>query len=340
MVPLPGGAEVKYTSSGLSVYRMPDWLGSLRADSNPNRTYNGSLAFAPFGERYSVSGTPAYAFTGARPDIVNDEYDFLLRKYHSTQGRWISPDPAGLAAAQPTNPQSWNRYAYVMNNPLAVIDPDGLGGPGSNCINGGGADSCPPADRNFHLMGDLASGCNATIDFGPLCFNPVGWNIFDWKSMTVKILSTKNVERAFDWKPVGNGLELVGLGAANNESYAWTFTKAFFKNFSVFGPKNDPRPSCFGNFLKDSAANFVGIPGIDTVAGGAAAYYGVSLSQAQAIPNTRVARGGISPSQWLEADEAARIANAGKFSLALNAVVAEGQAIANEVPSALAGECK
>lgn len=70
MVPLPGGAEAKYTSSGLSVYRMPDWLGSLRADSNPNRTYNGSLAFAPFGERYSVSGTPAYAFTGARPDIV------------------------------------------------------------------------------------------------------------------------------------------------------------------------------------------------------------------------------------------------------------------------------
>ena len=84
----------------------------------------------------------------------------------------------------------------------------------------------------------------------------------------------------------------------------------------------------------------MGFPGIDTVAGGAAGYYGVSLSQAQAIPNTRVARGGISPSQWLEADEAARVAEAGKFSLAFNAVVAEGQAISNEVPSALAGECK
>lgn len=108
----------------------------------------------------------------------------------------------------------------------------------------------------------------------------------------------------------------------------------------MFGPKKDPRPSCFGNFLKNSVANFVGIPGADTVGGGAAGYYGASLSQAKAIPNTRVARGGISPRQWLEADEAARIANAGKFSLALNAVVAESQAIANEVPSALAGECK
>lgn len=125
-VPLPGGAEVKYLSSGLSVYRMPDWLGSLRAASNPNRTYNGSLAFAPFGERYAVSGTPTYAFTGQRADTVTDEYDFVFRKYHSTQGRWISPDPAGLAAVEPENPQTWNRYAYVTNNPCGLTDPLGL----------------------------------------------------------------------------------------------------------------------------------------------------------------------------------------------------------------------
>jgi len=59
--------------------------------------------------------------------------------------------------------------------------------------------------------------------------------------------------------------------AANNDSYAWTFTKSFFSGFALFGPKNDPRSSCFGNFAKNSVANFVGIPGVDTVAGGAAA---------------------------------------------------------------------
>lgn len=52
--------------------------------------------------------------------------DFLFRRYSSTQSRWISPDPAGLAAVDPTNPQSWNRYAYVMNNPLGFVDPLGL----------------------------------------------------------------------------------------------------------------------------------------------------------------------------------------------------------------------
>ena len=34
--------------------------------------------------------------------------------------------PAGLAAVDITNPQTWNRYAYVVNNPLNAVDPLGL----------------------------------------------------------------------------------------------------------------------------------------------------------------------------------------------------------------------
>jgi hypothetical protein len=50
----------------------------------------------------------------------------MFREYHPTQGRWISPDPAGLAAVDLTNPQSLNRYAYVMNNPMVLFDPLGM----------------------------------------------------------------------------------------------------------------------------------------------------------------------------------------------------------------------
>jgi uncharacterized protein RhaS with RHS repeats len=52
-------------------------------------------------------------------------YDFPYREY-PIQGRWPSPDPAGLAAVSLANPQTWNRYAYVTNNPLSLIDPSGM----------------------------------------------------------------------------------------------------------------------------------------------------------------------------------------------------------------------
>jgi RHS repeat-associated protein len=69
------------------------------------------------------------SFTGQTQDVVQGQtgiYDFLFRQHASSQGRWLVPDPAGLAAVDPTNPQTWNRYAYVANNPLSNIDPIGL----------------------------------------------------------------------------------------------------------------------------------------------------------------------------------------------------------------------
>src|SRR5579875_2557570 len=50
---------------------------------------------------------------------------FTARYYGSALGRFISPDPAN-AGADATDPQSWNAYAYVRNNPLALVDPMGL----------------------------------------------------------------------------------------------------------------------------------------------------------------------------------------------------------------------
>jgi len=58
-------------------------------------------------------------------DTVSALYDFPAREY-GIQGRWPSPDPAGMSAVDPSDPQTWNRYAYVRNSPLAVVDPTGL----------------------------------------------------------------------------------------------------------------------------------------------------------------------------------------------------------------------
>ena len=142
-VPLPGGATAVYTngSNGVSLtyYRHPDWLGSSRLATTPNRTVYSYSAYAPFGEPYGNGALGQgsnldFSFTGQDQDTVSGTltnpspglYDFPFREYSPAQGRWISPDPAGLQAVDMTNPQSWNRYAYALNNPLANVDPDGL----------------------------------------------------------------------------------------------------------------------------------------------------------------------------------------------------------------------
>jgi hypothetical protein len=38
----------------------------------------------------------------------------------------MSPDPSGLAYADPRNPQSLNLYSYALNNPLKNTDPTGM----------------------------------------------------------------------------------------------------------------------------------------------------------------------------------------------------------------------
>ena len=68
--------------------------------------------------RSRYTGKECYAESG-------NDY-FGARYYASSMGRFMSPDPSGLLAQHPENPQSWNLYAYARNNPLILIDRNGL----------------------------------------------------------------------------------------------------------------------------------------------------------------------------------------------------------------------
>jgi hypothetical protein len=68
--PVSAGATAVYTSSGLSYYRHPDWLGSSRVASTPSRTVYYDGAYAPFGENYAETGTTDRSFTGQNQDIT------------------------------------------------------------------------------------------------------------------------------------------------------------------------------------------------------------------------------------------------------------------------------
>lgn len=55
---------------------------------------------------------------------------FGARYYASLQGRFVGVDPVPVTKESFLNPQRWNLYIYVNNNPLAAVDPNGADGQG------------------------------------------------------------------------------------------------------------------------------------------------------------------------------------------------------------------
>src|SRR6266404_8004096 len=104
-----------------------DPLGSTRfywqwdGDGGWNRS-----DYYPFGgERVIQSDEPThFKFTGKERDSESGLDNLGARYNSSSMGRFMSPDQLG-AGQHPENPQSWNLYSYVQNNPINLTDPTG-----------------------------------------------------------------------------------------------------------------------------------------------------------------------------------------------------------------------
>lgn len=112
-------------------------------------------SFTAFGSRRNPntwSGAPAASDLTTIAGISRQGYTFQTalgqsmglnhmngRVQDAILGRFLSPDPH---ITDPTNAQSYNRYSYVNNNPLTLIDPTGFDDTNENCVGGGGP--CPP----------------------------------------------------------------------------------------------------------------------------------------------------------------------------------------------------
>jgi RHS repeat-associated protein len=67
-------------------------------------------------------------FTGKERGDAGSENSldyFIARYYSGAQGRFTSPDPVFMTKQRIVDPQRWNLYPYVRNNPLMYVDPDG-----------------------------------------------------------------------------------------------------------------------------------------------------------------------------------------------------------------------
>ena len=104
-----------------------DALGSVRAVSNQEGQIISRHEFLPFGEEWTP-GTPQREnklFTAKERDPETSFDYFGARYYDSQVGRFTTIDPVYTWKDNLTDPQRWNRYAYVRNNPLKYVDPDG-----------------------------------------------------------------------------------------------------------------------------------------------------------------------------------------------------------------------
>jgi RHS repeat-associated protein len=156
-----GNLVAEYKNS-TTYFAHQDHLGSTRLVTDLSQSVVQNLDYLPFGELNSTdSGITTHEFTGDEQDAETDLAHTQFRQYAPSTARWMTPDPAGLAAVDPTNPQSLNRYAYVFNDPINFIDPLGLCAPGTICVTAwgdGGGDSRPVIPTTGSLFGGGAPG--------------------------------------------------------------------------------------------------------------------------------------------------------------------------------------
>jgi RHS repeat-associated protein len=105
-------------------YYATDALGSVRIVFTPSGQVIGRSSYLPFGDTLNQSGAlPHQRFTGQERDGEAGLDYFNARSLQMRTGRMNQPDP--LFGNAVTNPQRWNRYAYVDNNPLRYVDSTG-----------------------------------------------------------------------------------------------------------------------------------------------------------------------------------------------------------------------
>jgi len=116
-------------------YYFADHLGSTAIITSPIGAIQKSSVYYPYGGEIAVIG-PSFAnnykFTGKERDSESGLDNFGARYDASSLGRFMTPDPL-MASGHARNPQTWNRYAYALNNPLRFVDPDGMEVP-ADCV--------------------------------------------------------------------------------------------------------------------------------------------------------------------------------------------------------------
>jgi RHS repeat-associated protein len=203
------------TSGGTNTfnYVLSDHQGSVSDLTSSTGTSTVNESFTPYGLRRNPttwSGAASNSDLTTAAGITRQAYTFQTqlglwmglnhvngRVEDSMIGRFLSADPY---IPDPTNTQSYNRYSYVNNNPLTLVDPTGFDD--KDCLSSG----CP---------GDSAAGTPEQSSWS--CYGNCGLGYANTYG-TVTVPGT-NIQIPFAGSPAGaldtaTGLQLAAIGNA------------------------------------------------------------------------------------------------------------------------------
>jgi RHS repeat-associated protein len=125
IVNTPGGYKYEY--------QLQDHLGNnrvrFRIKSDGTADLSQVQNYYPFGGdmgdttmNYTTAPNNQYKYSGKelQTELNLDSYDFGARHYDTRLGRWMTMDPLGIISDE------LSPYNYVENNPMNMIDPDGM----------------------------------------------------------------------------------------------------------------------------------------------------------------------------------------------------------------------
>jgi RHS repeat-associated protein len=233
-----GKLVAEYSSGAASVppchtcFLSTDHLGSTRLVTDENGNTVSRHDYIPFGEeiaantggRDSTFGTQDFVnqkFTGKERDQETGLDFFGARYMSSALGRFTSPD-VPLADQWEKDPQSWNLYSYVRNNPLRAIDPTGRkcvdtsNGPADDGTGGGCAAAGVHPNGNIQpqQVNVNAQGGNQLTAFGLnllFALSNVANDAFRFIAPDSQLLSNTPTNREFTGQ-LATGVAVVGTG--------------------------------------------------------------------------------------------------------------------------------
>ena len=118
------GKRIAMRQDGAVTFLLSDHLGSTSVTTNSTGVLVSSMLYTAFGETRSSTGMTAsdYRYTGQREESEIGLYFYNARFYDAALARFISAD---TIVPQPGDIKSYDRYAYVYNNPICYTDPSG-----------------------------------------------------------------------------------------------------------------------------------------------------------------------------------------------------------------------